>query len=706
MRTTTAATQSAWLGGDYIGTNRPMVRATIQKLALTVLSYGTTTTRTLRQQYTSVPFGQVSKPLELPNIKDVKWNRSVDGGVASMTMTLYNTEPLPLGLPPQNNDLDQPGFYSPLRGNTAHSSRWARGTNGWQDWIVPDRIIRTYEGYGFDASVAPEVDPHLYLSGTWRIDEVTFTHDGFLTITCRDIGSVLLDQILFPPIVPFVSYPLHFEARHPVTNPDIVTSTGGWTQPAYQGSSNNPYVGVGGAVNGHVGPDAFDTSDGTYWLSIGNARPDADYSFEFIEGKFSARVITGGQFRVWGGPYTCYVSVYAGGKWQGDQTVPYNPNDPISAPNGSNIRFLAQFHVANEQTVSFKVPTAIKGATAMRLTFTNLYNSGMGPYPYRAGVRSFKVSSVVSSTKSGGTHVEPLTSPPGISDYTDIVKILLAWAGFYWPREAANAFKTYSNGTKVTTVAPSNDPALVQGRVWGDLEQTGTAPLVALGVNVWDKKPVMDGINYVRDIVGFIFFIDEGGGAVFRSPNIWSVGNVIGNGGPNSGRTSTVVEIDERVNLMALGATMSGRSIREKVFVANVSGQIAAMANGHNPYPSGLRRVGGWTDQNFATTKECQIMADLVTLRQLFTYRTDKVTIPGNPAIQVDDQVRIYERVSEEVYLHYVTAISMSWSLETGKYTYDLDTHWLGDTTFTNWTFNPADLSKEAQDYLHSIGKI
>ena len=566
MRTTTTATQSAWLSGDYVGTNRPMVRATIQRLDLTILSYGS-------QQYSSVPFGQANMPLELPNLKDVKWQRTVDSGVASMTMTLYNTEPLPIGEPPQNGDLDQPGFYcadtetealerskgwvrydalevgdeiytlncetnlaewkpvlevfakryegqlvslegeslsalvtsghkwpvtdkyrrrhghahklretsdlkrfddipliapradsttgsgdldfaallgwvitdgtyqksdgrrvtvyqswtanrdkcleirallgrigepfseyrsgnmiqfrfsnglarrvraaapdkalsmaliesfdaeaqaalldslikgdgtvegarnerctprhrfmtskqedadlfaalaarlghattisscmskassingiairsvlmylvtikrrsytrvesltvgereyadvvwcprtdngtflarrnghvyftgnSPLRGNTAHSSRWSRTANGWQDWLVPDRIIRTYEGYGFDASVAPEVDPHLYISGTWRIDDVDFSHDGVIVVTCRDIGSVLLDQILFPPVVPFASYPLWFEAAHAVKNPDVVTSTGGssagWVQLHYETSSN------------------------------------------------------------------------------------------------------------------------------------------------------------------------------------------------------------------------------------------------------------------------------------------------------------------------------------------------------------------------------------------------------------------------------------------------------------------------------------
>jgi hypothetical protein len=715
VRTTSPATQAAWLDGDYVGDNRPMIRATIQRLHVCLRSYG-------KQTYASVPFGQNSKPLELPNLKDVKWNRSIDGGVASCTLTLYNTEPLPVGQPPEGDgDFDEPGYYTYQRGKAFYSPRWDHQANGWQDWIVPDRIIRTYEGYGFDASVAPERDPHLYISGTWLIDDVTFGTDGLITVACRDIGRVLLDQILFPPVVPFTYYPLYFDSFKQVDNPDIHVTTGGWIQPAYDSNSNEPYVGSN-SVHGHYGRHAFDTRNSTYWLSVGNGVPDADYSFEWIQGRFSSRTVSAVEFKPWGGPYRCYVSVFANGKWQGDQTVPYNPDNPVSAPNHSDVRYLYSFHVNAETTTTYKFKKPVSGATKVRLTFTHLTNSGMGQFKYRAGVRSFKVSGEVTTTKDGGTHTEPKTSPPGYGDYTDIVKMLLAWAGFYWPAEPEAGFVRYSDGSKVAMPAPDHDPILTGvpddavgglygtfnhiGRVWGDFENTGTSGPAGLGVDIWDKKPIMDGINYVRDIVGFIFYVDETGGAVFRSPNIWSVGNYVGDGGPKAGRTTDVVVIDEKQTLMNLSTTLSSRSIREKIFVGNISGHIAAMAKGHNPYPSGLRRIGGWTDQHFLTTKECQIMADLITLRQLFTYRTDKVTIPGNPAIQIDDQVRIYERVTEEGYLHYVSEISMTWSLETGKYTYDLSTHWLGDTTFSNWTFNPDDLSDEAQAYLRSIGKI
>ena len=703
MRTVSAATTAAWQSGDYVGSKKPMVRATIQRLSLCMQSYG-------KQSYSSVPFGQANRPLELPNIKDVKWQRSVDAGVATCTLTLYNTDALPIGATPSTvGDFDKPGAYSPKRGATAFSSRWGHTKTGWRDWLVPDRIIRTYEGYGYDATRIPEEDPNLYQSGVWLIDDVTFTTDGTIQVDCRDIGRVLLDQILFPPIVPMASYPLYFTPYYSVPNPDVTSTSlvNGGIHVAFETSSNQPYIGTGSEY-GHIGPDAFDNNDSSFWLSIGNASPDAGYSFEYVQGKFASAEVHGATVKVWGGGYHVYCSIFADGKWQGDSTVPYDPNNPVSAPNGSNIRYVQDGWVDANGTATFVFKTPFKNATRVRFCFTQLGNSGIGPYPYRAGVRKVTVQGKgeVTTTKPGGHHREPKTSPPGIGDYSDIVKILLAWSGFFWPQSTAAGFVTYSDGSRHIEKAPTRDPVLAGGRVWGDIEESRTAPEVAIPVSVWDKKPVMDGITYVRDILGYIFFVDETGGAVFRAPNIWSVGNWIGDGGPSAGRTTSVVTIDERQTMLSLSAKMSSRSIREKIFVGNISGQIAAMSHGFNPYPSGLRRVGGWTDQHFNTTRECQIMADLLSLRELFTYRTDKIQIAGNPAIQVDDQVRIYERISEEGYLHYVNAISMNWSIETGKYTYDLDTHWLGDTAFTNWTFNPKDLSAEAQQYLKSIGRI
>jgi hypothetical protein len=160
---------------------------------------------------------------------------------------------------------------------------------------------------------------------------------------------------------------------------------------------------------------------------------------------------------------------------------------------------------------------------------------------------------------------------------------------------------------------------------------------------------------------------------------------------------------------MDLGVTVSSRGLRERIFIANTTGKTGAVAPGYNPlYPevTGLRRVGGWTDQHFETKAECQKMADLITVRQVMSYRTDSVMIPGNPAIQIDDQAYIYERVTAESHLHYIKGITSEWDADTGKWTYQLDTCWLGSTPFTDWVFDPAALSAETQAYLNAIGKI
>jgi hypothetical protein len=205
----------------------------------------------------------------------------------------------------------------------------------------------------------------------------------------------------------------------------------------------------------------------------------------------------------------------------------------------------------------------------------------------------------------------------------------------------------------------------------------------------------------VRDIVGFVFFTDETGGAIWRSPNIWSVGNWVTG---EADRTTDVVTIDAPVSMLGMSSKVSSRSVREKIFVANVNGRFGAVSAGYNPYPSGMRRIGGWTDQHFTTEAECRVMADLITLRQMFQYRTDTVQIPGNPAIQPDDQVRMYEEVTGEQYIHYVRSISSSWDRRSGKWTYDLQTHWLGVEPGVRWATDQKELSIDTLNYLALLG--
>lgn len=726
MRLLQDSTQhDTWLSGQFTGVNRPYGRATVQRTNIQVGSawvprrpLDDSTDPSLNVKfsanasgsYATYYWGNQDTPRELPNIKSIKWNRSVGQDAATLEMVLYNTRALPLGVAPSEDDLavDQAGFYDFQRGRG--SNRWSHSPTAWTNRLYPDALIKTYEGYGIDRDLPPDLDPHMTPSGVWFIDKVEVNTDKTITVTARDAMRLLLDQICFPPVIPVALYPLSFSHFHQVDNPDIENDTTTWVHPAYDIDSNIPYIGRGGSSHGHHPTDAFDGSVGapnmdSYWLSIGNGSPTSDYAFEYVQGRIAASTVSSFKISVKGGPYQIFISVGTDSAWFGTAVIPYNPNDPVSAPNGSDIPYIAALTVGADSTTTIPIG-AFAGVTRVRVTFHDLWNSGIGPFRYRGALRDFQVTTGTVTYTDGGTHTEG-----NYEDYSDIVEYLAAFAGFWWPDDARDFFLD-SEGSK-HIYAPTPDPLLTRGAFWGDIEKSGTFGPTDLTTDIFDKKPLMDGVSYIRDILGFICYIDETGGLIFRSPNIWSVGNNLILPGhrltTEGSRTEDSVVIDENQTLMQLGATLDSSNVRERIIVADVGGSFGAVTAGFNPYnlpPTGFRRISIWSDLNFTSQKECQVMADLIALRQLFTYYTDKLTIPGNPEIQIDDQVTIIERVTESADQHYVMGISSTLDNESGKWTYDLDTHWLGISAFSNWAFNPGDLSQETIDYLKALGKV
>jgi hypothetical protein len=90
-------------------------------------------------------------------------------------------------------------------------------------------------------------------------------------------------------------------------------------------------------------------------------------------------------------------------------------------------------------------------------------------------------------------------------------------------------------------------------------------------------------------------------------------------------------------------------------------------------------------------------MADLIALKQSFTYRQNQVTITANPALQPDDQVIITERMTGEGYIHRITSISSDFDNDTGRWTYTLTTNWLGTRAFTRLAWDPEKLTSRDQ---------
>jgi hypothetical protein len=84
----------------------------------------------------------------------------------------------------------------------------------------------------------------------------------------------------------------------------------------------------------------------------------------------------------------------------------------------------------------------------------------------------------------------------------------------------------------------------------------------------------------------------------------------------------------------------------------------------------------------------------------------EQVTITANPALQPDDQVIIYERMTGEGYIHRITNISSDFDNDTGQWTYTLTTNWLGTKAFTKLAWDPQKLTNATKVYLHYMGKI
>jgi hypothetical protein len=390
---------------------------------------------------------------------------------------------------------------------------------------------------------------------------------------------------------------------------------------------------------------------------------------------------------------------------------------------GTRIKFVASKRVSRGGVVTIPTPTTA-GVTKVRVTLGGLSDFGVGRYRYRGAISEVLVSSSVTKQNKTTYHKEG-----DYDDYTEIVKWVCAWGGFHWPKNA-NSYIIHENGDKATITPANHDPILgiKYGRVWGDFETAGTKSLGKFDAETWDKQPLMEIINYIKDILGYVFLIDEAGGVIWRRQNYWGIGNwirVVDQHVANPGvftigpltptRTSNVITLDENETLLNHEANLTSRPLRNYVFVGDVTGKLGATAVGfefrsaqNKPRSRGygLRRVGGWTDQHFASQDECQMMADLIALRQMFAARSTNVRIPGNPAIQVDDQVRVRERVTADTYYHYVKGITSNYDAASGVWEYTLNLNWLGETPFDIWAFNPDDLSDITKEFLKAVGII
>jgi hypothetical protein len=429
--------------GFFIGENAPFARVTVEpdwRLRTTLPIYG----NSIRGPYRY--FQSVTGPgqeIEVPNIQSVQWNRNNGQDVASCTITIANTwHHGNLQSGQLSGQLGNPGKFWPKHGDSNNiwnqtNGRGAYNREGawdaafsWRNVLVPHGLIRTYQGYGgsplasdgsFKSIEQAESNNELQITGVWLIDSITGGSSGTLTLQCRDIGRLLLDQLIYPPTIPNGIYPLEYvpEGETPFESPFGPKYQGGQAIGSkgpirlhFHSSSVNGTTNT--AINGNRPSDAIDGDWKTFAWSAGQAEPKATGDLQWFQYRFN-NPMSSINLKPWAGGYTCYISVQVGGTWQGpaSNVVP-----------GSGIRYVKKVQIPMaipdnaEPAMSYDLGTLDaqgflsnfnpgSGAGYVRLTFDNLYYSGYtASYGgvYRCGIRELRAFRT-------GRKANPYTAP-------------------------------------------------------------------------------------------------------------------------------------------------------------------------------------------------------------------------------------------------------------------------------------------------------
>lgn len=758
MRTIPQSMWDIWAaGGPFIGDFKPAGRVTVE----TAWNLNTANVGTL--DASKLPFRWFQRvdnsqtELEIPNIKSIQTERTLDSDAATCTITMYN-----VSMDPNNSGsisrLGNRGAYTWRERDISAVARWgARPTSVWDNVLVPNALLRTYQGFGGQEKSLTDAitDENVILTGVWLIDDVTVGTNGMLTIKCRDMAKLLIEQQLYPPLVPTAKYPLQYrkwvdtevfteaipfyDSTDPVQNspdpgegPKYVTdialaadNSGYWILGSDGGvfAYGVPFYGSRGSYSdGYpmVGIAADPLNRG-YWLVNSDGAVYAFGECGYYGGAdgltLSAPVVkivahpTGRGY--WLVAEDGGVFAYGSATFEGSlpDTDGYKVVDMGCTPTGEGYWLVderggifsygdATFH-GNFLDMSANKTVAIGVAKDGRGYWVVRKNGDVSPFGSLASVRlgangpwawdnTMRVLNdpifSISVTADGGGYVlvggdggvfSFGTAPfwgslPGpfalkrrtagnYNDYVDIIRDLLLWSGWL----------AYGTG---------------QDDVYGNLESTGAFAEDELPPDMFDKKPVIDAINAIKEVVGYHFWIDDEGAARFEWPNWFSVGNRVDTGE----RTRFIPEIDERVQLTDYTVQFSDKNWRSEIIISSADPDAefadTVTTRYHLPTTSpdlvrGLVRPAMWWNEHFSSRVEQERMAELVGLHIQRSLRQGQLTCVANPAIQVNDQVRIYEEVTGESYIHYVRGVSISQDLDAGTYDMRLTTNWLADST-------------------------
>ncbi len=425
---------AAWETGTFIGLNKSHARVTVEpNWYLDTYGFitpdGTSWPKADRPgpwRYFQSIDGPMSPEVEVPNIKSIQIDRSVDTDAAGCTITIYNQWMDDNDVPSElAGQLGKPGYFTWNRGDSPDAqARWNHETNEWNNVLVPMALLRTYEGWGGYTESGGRVVPmsiedavgdgYITKTGTWIVDKVQVSNNGMLTLTCRDAGKLLIEQFLHPPLIPSSMAPLKYYRYKDETytsiwdpGPGLGTSGSNFVPLVYANSSSDVLIGsVNAEVYGSVPSNSVDGNETTYSIGFGYDTPDGSEVVDWWEYSVNAQ-INQVYINPYGGGYTAYISVLENGLWQGDTVVPfiavpftYPPIGSSSDEIGADINFVVSTGVSYNTPVTINLPRTFT-AERIRISFRDHKPTLLADRIYRSGL--YEVKAAMNTINTGSS---------------------------------------------------------------------------------------------------------------------------------------------------------------------------------------------------------------------------------------------------------------------------------------------------------------
>jgi len=547
---------------------------------------------------------------ELENVMQVDLGKNFDeNGVQTATIQVANI------MYPENagggHDVRR-GYMSPLRGYDPPSlPSWdppldvdgsPTTANEWST-LFDDKVqVTIYQTYGD----APWVK---VFSGL--VDDIDSTsRPDIITLTCRDFGEALVDSKIFgwnkdPRIKGPVIFVGHDEAFS-------------ITESAYDASASS-------SIDGHDPGEGLDDDKRSYWRSndVGSSDFTEWFEFRVSEGFYEdiwldPRFLIGGSYV--GNYDDLYISVYPhrmkNGDWptvDGTAVTPGtwydNGSGTVPGDNGGipYVHHTSSITAATKRTLGSRFE--LGQGSVIRVSFRGLPELDAGNYA--AGVRNafgYKEKIDPDAAKQHWVIVD---------DISDVVKVLLRWAGF---------------------------------KEW-EVESTGAALPRRLTFQPGDSY--MDAIRTVADAVGYTFFV--------KDPTTWS-GSL---GVPVFRKSWALVNrnrrltITDRTALTGIAIKQSEEELRYTIRTrgrADDKGSDLGFATAKrimfffrppwigSSFPwagklGGIIKHAIYTNALWKTMDLCRFAAYDIALKEAMAATTGTVEFAGNPAVDLDEHV-------------------------------------------------------------------